>query len=270
MLTHTTLRILVIFAVWEFFYTCFHYDFPLFTPKNFLFALFVIPYHFWYFPMLIGLYLLTPLLHRFVRSADDRTLRYCLGLFFVMELGWKTLQARPHFYVVGQALSLRSSILDFGYVGYFILGYYLTSRDLSPKFSRILLLLGLVSIPAGYGFSALNTVRNSSLDVAPVDAFTVFTACISCLLFYRLYRVFRKKTISEKTGRLFRNLGKDTLGIYILHLCLFEILLKLGLDALLTKCNTLLSLGVSLGIFLVCGLIAALLRRIPVIGRYLA
>ena len=65
-----------------------------------------------------------------------------------------------------------------------------------------------------------------------------------------------------------RELSAATLGIYVMHVGLIEILEKYGIDSQRVP----LIFGIPLlamGSFVICFMISALLRRIPVVGKYI-
>ncbi|MGE5532869.1 MAG: acyltransferase, partial [Bacillota bacterium] len=98
------------------------------------------PYvHFWYVYILIGLYLITPLMRVIVANADWRIMRYFLILWFVGTgvISLLTLSVD----IKSQTVWFRDSVFIFtGLIGYFILGAYVARL----QFRRSILFLGLV------------------------------------------------------------------------------------------------------------------------------
>ncbi len=92
-------------------------------------------YHLWFLYMIIGLYLVTPILRAFVRGASRADFHYFFLLTFVVAFLLPTLlRFRP-----SQTVSLYLNRLNIhmvlGYVGFYVAGYYLKAipSAASPK-----------------------------------------------------------------------------------------------------------------------------------------
>jgi surface polysaccharide O-acyltransferase-like enzyme len=85
------------------------------------------PYtHMWYIYVLVGLYLLTPILRIFVANADETLMKYFGGLWGV------TVSIVPVFGLF-TSYTLNSNVFALtGYVGFFVLGTYLTTVNNKP------------------------------------------------------------------------------------------------------------------------------------------
>ena len=78
------------------------------------------PYlQFWYIYMLVGLYLITPILRIVMSHADDKTIKYLIALWFV---GASVIPAISYF----TPYNVNTGVFTItGWVGYYILGLYL-------------------------------------------------------------------------------------------------------------------------------------------------
>ena len=99
---------------------------------------------YWYVFMLIGLYLITPLLQAAFHAAPDRKrlLEYCL-------LVWVCVTALGDLF---PACAIVTYFPIVGYVGYYLLGYYLC---LQANDRRMNLLIGAVGFPVAYVLNVL-------------------------------------------------------------------------------------------------------------------
>ena len=93
-------------------------------------------FHLWYLPMLIGLLIITPMLWEIVNSARGKQWEeYMIVLFLVFQILPYTINYFP--------LPWKDHIMDIlqtvqpemvtGYIGYFILGHYLSHYEVSKK-----------------------------------------------------------------------------------------------------------------------------------------
>ncbi len=145
-------RLAVAYLAWGAFYAWFEHPQDI---GAFLMLVLTGHFHMWYIPMLVGLYLVTPLLRPIAR--DKKLCTYFLLLSFVFAIGVP---------FAGKALALVSPYRSQQFVGligklglknmvgfslYFVLGYYLDNlqRRYSAKRLALLLAGALASIVAG-------------------------------------------------------------------------------------------------------------------------
>lgn len=100
-------------------------------------------YHFWYFYLLFGLYLLTPIFRILIAHSSLDLIKYLLILWFIgTAIMPVTGLLTPHY--------LDKNVLIFtGYAGYFLLGAYLMSVRLKRSMMVLLLTLGVALTALG-------------------------------------------------------------------------------------------------------------------------
>lgn len=87
--------------------------------------------HLWFFYSLIGLYLVTPMLRVFVSNAKESELRYFIALWFAVK---------PILLLVEGFTPIRIGFEVYyaaGYLGYFLLGYYLSRMEITARLLRL-------------------------------------------------------------------------------------------------------------------------------------
>ncbi len=100
-------------------------------------------YQFWYLYLLLGLYLLTPIMRVVITYANRNLLKYLLALWF---LGAAVLPVFGLF----TTLRLDSNVFEFtGYAGYFILGAFFLTVQMRRSTIAILLSVGVVLTAIG-------------------------------------------------------------------------------------------------------------------------
>jgi surface polysaccharide O-acyltransferase-like enzyme len=173
--------------------------------------------HLWFLYVLIGIYLVLPLLRIFVMAASRRDLTYFVAMWFL---------ATPLLELIQRLSGFQSALVIpvvAGYVGYFVMGYLLAEVNLG---SRGLFLAGLGLIFAVaityFGTNAL------SANAAPIDTYfysyfsppTVLASVCGFLLLQHFGRNL------GRAGSLVRTVAGTTFGIYLIHIFVVELLRK--------------------------------------------
>jgi surface polysaccharide O-acyltransferase-like enzyme len=182
------------------------------------------PYsQFWYMYVLIGLYLLTPILRVFIANAERMLVKYFL---LIWVIGVAIL---PCFLLI-TPFALNSNVFVLtGYVGYFVLGTYLFTVKVKRKKLAALMVLGLT-------FTALGTYALAAGNYGSLDAdkpvgmyffqeyFSPTVIFASVMLFLLLLTV--KPPAPERTGtiknRIIKLFGENTLAIFFVHVIVLE------------------------------------------------
>ncbi|MCD8131725.1 MAG: acyltransferase family protein [Lachnospiraceae bacterium] len=225
-------------------------------------------YHLWFLPMLIGIYMIVPVLKVFVDHCTRKQIEYFLLLFFVMQIGRETLYSVILSETVTNLVGLVTVELAGSYVGYFILGYYLYRYPPSDRKTRVYYLLGIAGLVCAVAVSTFLSVRRGEGQGEIYDSFSVYTffVCIAIFLFFR--KQFENRKFSPGMRRLIGEISDNTLGIYVMHLGLLEFLQAKGISSM--SVNIVFGIPLlALGCFLICCIAAGLLRRLPFVGHYI-
>ncbi len=269
--THNILRLVIIFVFWSAVYglkDCVHFDFTQTGWKEVVKEMILGRYHLWFLPMLAGLYVLLPILRVWVQNAEKKNLQYFLILFFVLQILCETLKSLSSSNYLMYVLELLRVDLVCGYAGYFVLGYYVAYIGIPPKYHK---LIYFSAIPA----AVLNVVLGNYLSFKAgepkgevYDSFGLFTFCIvlACFLFFT--EVMGKVRYSARASRIIKEVSKGTLGVYVMHVGLMEILEAHGIHSMMIPNIAGIPL-LSLLCFVFCLAAASVLRRVPLIGKYI-
>ena len=155
--------------------------------------------------------------------------------------------------------------LVLGYTGYFVLGYFLNSVDLTKK-KRIAIYSGGIM-----GF--LLTILLQTALVLKTQQHTqsyygyltlnVFLSTVAVFVCFRNLKVFSKSNI------IVQKLSKYSLGVYFVHVFILNLLKDLGLNTLLF--NPVLSVPlITMIIYCLSVCVIAVLHRIPILKKYIA
>ena len=234
-------------------------------------------YHLWFLYMLLGLYIIVPLLRPICK--EKTLLRYflVLSLFFsfllgaVVKIGTGLNLLMPHA-VFTKGLQVLRILMEqriffhftLGYVAYFVLGYYIHQLTLSAAQRKVIYLLGILS---GI-FSVLFTRLVSQSAGARFDFYSGGNVTLPVLFEALAVFVFVKyhaAALPEKGISVFAYLSKRVLGIYLVHAAVQGCLSKLGLSS--AGFNALISIPlIALLVFCLSWIGTEVIRKIPWLG----
>jgi surface polysaccharide O-acyltransferase-like enzyme len=101
-------------------------------------------FHLWFLYMIIGLYLLTPVLRVFIKNASKEHIEYFLVLYFIVYacLPW---YENLHISFLPQKIGLQLKELS-GFAGYYIAGYYFSTYAIKKRTEICFYVLGALSL----------------------------------------------------------------------------------------------------------------------------
>ena len=173
-------------------------------------------YHFWFLYMLIGLYLITPVLRVFVANADPKVLRYFLMLWFVGSAVVPILSLFVTYNLVGDVFLIT------GWIGYFLLGLYLLDIKARSRTLYIILFIG-------YAWTVIGTYIITYFVGGKLQYFFYDFLGINVILtsaaFFMLLTAIPADYIEKRSkpvNRLIHFIGQSSLAIYLLHIIVLE------------------------------------------------
>jgi surface polysaccharide O-acyltransferase-like enzyme len=222
-------------------------------------------FHFWYLYMLVGLYLLTPILRIVVAYPDRRMLKYFLILWlagvFVPILG------------LFGAYSLDENVFTIPlWLGYFLMGIYLMNVQVRRLFLWVFLFAGFVLTVIGT--YAIAATVGGTLTYFFQDYFSPTMILAAVMLFLLLNKVQvssdQALTGHPKISWLLNTISQNTLAIYLFHVIVLESL-QLGFFGFTLSSNTLNSIVevplISVVTLFICLAVIVPLKKIPVVKR---
>ncbi len=227
-------------------------------------------YHLWFLYMILGLYLVTPILRAFCKGASRGELHY----FFILAFLFASLlpisfQLWPNATAVLQVWYTRLNIqLVMGYVGYYVAGYYLRAYTIGRLTEAVIYILGVLgAIVTVWGTAVLSRHAGGLADTlygyfSPNVA--AFSIAVVVLFRYVL-------GVSEERSRRQRLSGvaRVSFGIYLVHDLFIMLLRSFGITTL--SFSPALSVPVLSAVVFLCAFaVAWLISKIPFLGRWLA
>lgn len=263
-------RIMVPFVFWMFVYAIFYYflinrnpfnigNFLLYYLNGFLDPT-SICLLFWFVYMILGLYMIAPILSKWIQNSNIGDIEYFLIIFGIILLI--------------QFSGINTIIPDYfryfsGAIGYFILGYYLTIKDSkylrSRKFGLILFIIGtLIGFIGTIGVSW--ATGSQTFMFMPVGDITP-NACLQAMGLFIIIKNTNFKKLSNKINSLAVLISLESYGFYLTHILVIGVLKKLSIFSI--NNNALIVIPVFAFVVLVCAnIMIYILSKIPIFNRF--
>lgn len=224
--------------------------------------------HFWFLFMIMGLYALVPILRTWVHNASKKELDYFVILFLIFQIGRTTLSILIDKSLVHEIFDLVKIVELSWYLGYFVIGYILMRYGVSRRIKIFLYACVPVGIVANYLISDYMSRKQGAYTPGIYDSFGVFTFLHCVALFVFFTDTCSDLKLGEKTEKLCTNMALDTLGIYLMHIALLDFCERN--DFIIGRIPHIPGIILlSLFCFVVSGITAGILRRIPFVGKYI-
>lgn len=208
-------------------------------------------YHLWFLYMIIGLYILTPLLRSWIKNASNNNIKYFLLLCFLFN----TITYINHF-LPSKIHHLLPSISAF--VGYYVLGYYLSKVTIKRTSRYILYALSAISCFFIIFTNLITGEHPHSYDINS----SPLVAIMSMGVFVGVMNI---PTSFKCNSMLLAAISNLTLGIYLVHDMFIQyIRVPFIIDS--AWGTTILNAAV---IFILSAIVAFLLQKIPIVGKYI-
>ncbi len=231
-LKNRILRIIIPFVFWTFIYIILNYILLILSGNSLSFN-FVLKdiaqkiingasFHFWYIYMIIGIYLFIPIIGKWVRNCDEKEIVYFLGIWLLI-----TIWNQPFCLKVLPKLELPYFT---GYIGYLVLGYYLSIKNfdyIKPQYLIVLFFLaGSITAIGTYYFSARDEGFNEEFYAFLTP--NVLMSTIAVFLFFNNLSI--KNKLVKKIFSFINNLS---FGIYFVHILVIILFNKIGLNCMI-------------------------------------
>ncbi len=236
-------------------------------------------FHLWFLWMVLGLYIIVPLLRPICK--DIKLVRYFLfiGLFFSFLIptfvkiltGLDLIKPNSYFVKVLDFVNIMQNekiLFHFtlGYVAYFVLGYYIHSVSVTAIQRKIIYILGILGGAFTVFYSQIiSQTANTPFNIYDNLTINVLFESLAVFVFVKYNIHHLPKTIIS----MFSYLSKYVLGIYLAHAFIQSFLSKF-LNISANSFNPLFSIPlIALLIFVLSWIITAFIKRIPILNKYI-
>lgn len=172
-------------------------------------------YHLWFVFTLIGVYLIAPIIQKWIHYSKQNDIKYFL-IIWILTLFLTLPGVAIYFPKINFAYFS-------GFLGYFILGFYLKKYIKCPNWISYLLII------IGVGITFFGTYYFSHKNNVFYDYFYEYLSINTLLVSIGVFMLFTKiETISDSIKPLLSKLNECSFGIYLIHPLVIHILTLLG------------------------------------------
>lgn len=229
------------------------------------------PYHMWFCFMIVGLYIITPLLWEMVRSVN--MVKYFLVVSFVFTFllprcgYWMSFISDTISVVINNALQQMDMHFIYGYTFYYLCGYYLKNVTWNNRRRWVIYVLGIGGFSATIFFTKWASVHKGTAVEMFYNYFAINVMLEAVCVFVFFKHHFQCKNIALKVHM--RKIADYCFGAYLIHIMILsEVDRFLGENIL--AFNPILSISlISILVFVVSIIISAVLHQIPLLYRYI-
>ena len=203
--------------------------------------------HFWYIYMILGLYLLTPWLQKVLKYAEKETL-FVVFLWFLCNI------LNPYLRYFNLAEIPFSNFPLTGFIGYYILGYFVKKYDNKVKRTSFILIIVIYAL--GFLLSFLSTKYVLAVTGKRVSDFFDKNSLGTFIMTISFF-VFWCKFNFSKRDRIIKIVADSTYFAFLVHLIVLHFVIKISDEMIFKSVMT-------IGISIILGILYNLLKQIKI------
>lgn len=264
-------RILVAFIFWSMLYAVKNMIFTdcgwQHTIKQFLLGY----YHMWFLFMIVGLYMIVPLLKPIVKSMELTKYFLLLSVAFTYVIP-QTIQLVSLKYpaIASLANGMVGKVYFYftlGFASQFVCGYYLSKVELGKRAKIVVYFLSICGFLATIVGTSMLSVSGQKANEMLYGYLTVNVMLEAVGIFVLMKDIFERKAVGVRIEKVLGLLAKYSFGAYLVHVLVLDELGRIfGLNTL--SFNPLLSIPViSMIVIVISFVISAALNHIPLLKK---
>jgi surface polysaccharide O-acyltransferase-like enzyme len=219
-------KLVIPLVFWSAFYMVFYHFFNKSYPNAsftyYLTAFYSVPlvFHFWFLYMMTGIYLVYPIINVFIGAATRQQVKYFIIVWYITSCFFGIIDLA---FEKPMGIELYSFT---GYIGYFVLGYYLKTFTLSKSilnlFYGLTILAFIISIA---GIILLQVIHfKHANDLIESDFTPELPFAVAGLFLYLKNRGLSLAAKPTWWQNILTGLSNESYGIYILHVLVMQLL----------------------------------------------
>ena len=193
--------------------------------------------HFWYIYMILGLYLLTPWLQKVLKYAEKETF-FAVFLWFLYNI------LNPYLRYFNLAEIPFSNFPLTGFIGYYILGYFVKKYDNKVKRTSFILIIVIYAL--GFLISFFSTKYVLAVTGKRVSDFFDKNSLGTFIMTISFF-VFWCKFNFSKRDRIIKIVAESTYFAFLVHLIVLHFVIKIS-DEMIFKSVMTIGISIILGI----------------------
>ena len=222
-------------------------------------------FHLWFLKMLIGLYVAVPIMRAVVLDKKIEKYFICIAIatatlypMCLQVMGYLNDSAKLLLAINYEGLDVHIAL---GYVGYFVLGHYLLTYNISGRIAQAIYVLGAMSVLVVFILSQWASAYIGGTYTGFYEYLNLFTMFEASAIFI----IINKMKFASRYHGLLKKVSDATLGIYVVHVLVmymvfYYIDFSILYNIILIPCYAVL-------IFVISYTIIEILIRIPIINR---
>jgi len=269
------LRVITAFLVWSAFYFIFLSGIlqgVIWSFDEFLGSFFTGQIHMWFLYMIVGLYIIVPLLRKITPGKKLTEYFLIVALVFAIIIPAIMKADFPLHGVFAGNLENMNLYFILGFPVYFVAGYYFSKYPVKKTIRMIIYILGVLSVIFTIVMTSYIS-RSAYSDYMPNDLLHDYllpnTAITTLALFLFFKSRFEGKVFTESAIKRISLLSKCSFGIFLVHV-FFMVQFFMLLDFYRIIYNPAILIPViSVAIYACSFVVSFLLNKIPVLNRYI-
>lgn len=209
--------------------------------------------HMWYLYLIIGIYMVTPIIRAITQNINESVLKYLMGILFIFKF---LVSDISYIFNINIAFNIEIS----AFLLYYIYGYYITNFEVSKKYTYSSYILGIAS----FVIIAILAFFNKYMGLITYTSSLVFLCSNAIFLFIK-----NRKEKKQKIDNFIVSLGTCSFGIYLVHQFFINVIYKLfKFDIIIRFPYICLPLYVII-ITTISYAVVYVLKKIKIISKYL-
>lgn len=264
--TKNIFRMLCAFAFWGIFYAVYNTISGQDLRDDFATMVFQGHFHLWFIPMIIGMYMLTPLLRTVTNNK-----KAAMAVTLVMTLTGvilPTLQDLGLFF----DNSLLTGGNNFGffssYVCFYFWGYWIHNTEFTSAGRKTVYILGILATVVVFMGTYYLTVKDGYHNEDMQGDNNLFPAIQGLALFVFTKYKTREMEFSGESQKLILDISGLTFGVYMIHVVLLAFLDKSGFSPVTYSAIYMIPMLI-LFVLPVSFFLSWIFNKIPVLGKYI-
>ena len=184
-------------------------------------------YHLWYLYVIIGLYLITPILRLFLKKDDVLYVYYFLALCLIFQFLPMSINALFPNNIISPFFGYFKLNFVCGFVAYYIVGWLINvDYEKYKKYIKYLIIISIISVIFIVVLSQIQTTPQYRAYIYFYEEQGLFVFLYSVPLFICLKLLFEKLNVklSENIKGIIIQLSNLCLGVYIVHIMVLKFL----------------------------------------------
>lgn len=192
------------------------------------------PFHLWFLKMLLGLYIVAPILKIIANNRIIEKYFLLLALittfilpWFFKFLGFLNINLSHLLNAFYEKMDIKIAL---GFTGFFILGHYLKNKTFNPIIRKTIYFLGLISWICVIILTHFKSFHSNYADTFFYNDLSLFTLIEAIAVYIFISHKF--KNYKSKYSPLIVKISNLTFGVYLIHILIRQFLQdSFGIDS---------------------------------------